>query len=236
MTAPRRRKAVRRVLVTGPVGRGAEYAAAAVAAGWTVDVRELIRVEERRFDAQALPDWIDFVCVTSKHAAPALRAILPRHRSVPAGVVGEGTAESVRELGFTIAHGPARTALELGEAIKRVMRAGAVVLWPRGSLSEDLATSLRAAGAVVEDPVVYETSRAPVTDPLPKADAVFLASPSGVEAYRDRTADSIRAGIAIAIGPTTATALRASGLVFDTVVPLESPTPRAFGRCLSDLS
>lgn len=224
----------RRVLVTGPAGRTEDYAEAARTSGWEPLVTELIRIEECGLQSE-IPTWVDLVCVTSKHALGTLRKLAEKLRSVPVAVVGERTAAAVREIGYTVEHGPTRTAAELGSQLVSALSPGAVVLWPRGSVSDDLAKLLRISGIDVHDPVVYRTLPIESPDPPPAADAVLLTSPSAVYAYAVRVSPGDH-GTAIAIGPTTAAAIRDSELQFSAVLPLERPTPRAFAQCLEDLA
>ena len=224
----------RRVLVTGPAGRTEDYAEAARTSGWEPLVAELIRIEECGLQ-EDVPTWVDLVCITSKHALGTLRELAPKLRSVPVTVVGERTAVGVRDRGYTVEHGPTRTAAELGSMLVSALAPGAVVLWPRGSVSDDLAKLLRVAGIEVRDPIVYRTLPIESADPPPTADAVLLTSPSAVHAYAVRVAPGAHA-TAIAIGPTTAAAIRDSDLEFSAVLPLERPTPRAFAQCLEDLA
>jgi uroporphyrinogen-III synthase len=217
---------MRRLVVTGPIGRAEEYAAAARDAGWEATVRELLEIRPRELAPGEVPAEVGIVCVTSKHAIAALPPV-----NAPVAVVGEGTASRLRERGLSIAVGPARSASELASEIAARFPAGTSVLWPRGSLSDDLARDLRGRGFEVADPVAYETL---VTDAeLPEADAVFLASPSAVCAAAERGRGF---ALAIAIGATTASELATRGDALGEVHVLDSPTPDSLAACLRGLA
>jgi uroporphyrinogen-III synthase len=230
---------MKRVVVTGPVDRLAEYAQAARAVGWVAVECPLLATEPRRFDrAELRSERFDWVCVTSGSALPwleeAARAIAD-FRGTRCAVVGERTAERVAALGFARALAPATDAGELVSSLKREDRAGARVLWPRGNLSDELAVSLRAAGFAVEDPIAYSTRARTGSEPLPEGPAVFFASPSAVRAWHERGA-AVERRIAIAIGRTTFDAVlqETHARFFDTI-SLPQPTPEAFGIVLAHL-
>jgi uroporphyrinogen-III synthase len=112
---------------------------------------------------------------------------------------------------------------------------GARVLLPRAAAGRDvLATSLRAAGATVDDLPLYET----VPDPVRAAEAatrllagqfraVLFFSPSAVEGLRralstasDGSGASLPPGVLVAcIGPTTADAAEGAGWRVDVLAP-----------------
>lgn len=140
--------------------------------------------------------------------------------------VGPATAEAARAQGLPVALTPDTYQ---AEAIAPAMGAlagsltGLRVLWPRGSRARmTLAETLRQGGALVHDPVVYETRArrlAPemieeTLQPLP--DAVVFASPSAVEELcraldRQWCEDLTLIARAACIGPTTARSAEAHG-------------------------
>jgi len=85
---------------------------------------------------------------------------------------------------------------------------------------------------------VYETAAATEVEPLPQTDAVFLASPSTARAFRRRAgALATERSVAIAIGPTTAEAVRADPeLAFASLFQMRRPDVRSFESCLEDVA
>jgi uroporphyrinogen-III synthase len=230
---------MKRVVVTGPVDRLAEYARAARSVGWDAVECPLLSTEPRRFDRSMLSsERFDWVCVTSASALhwleEACRA-LSTLRETRCAVVGERTAERVAALGFSLPPAPAADAGELASTLEGSGRAGTRILWPRGNLSDELAKSLREAGFEVEDPIAYSTRALTGAGPLPAGPAVFFASPSAVRAWHERDRESERR-IAIAIGRTTFDAVlqETPARFFDTI-SLPQPTPEAFGIVLAHL-
>ena len=223
-----------RVLLTGPV-RGLEhYAEAARSVGWEPLELPLLEIRERPLELAARPDWI---CLSSSNALFALEPHRDALALVPCAVVGHATAERLVEAGFRLELEPAENASRLADAlIARVAAAdrGATrVLWPHGSQARELGDRLAWAGFDVDRPVVYETLARESVRELPDAEAIFFASPSAVERYL-RIADETRTvPAAIAIGETTARALRtmAAGR-FASTARLETPDPAALGVCL----
>jgi uroporphyrinogen-III synthase len=230
---------MKRVLVTGPVDRLAEYAASARAAGWEAIETPLLRIEARRFQSSDLAHaQYDWICVTSASALPWLQAAIearPDLRASPVAAVGERTAERVRALGLALDSSPALDAEVLAAGLAARARAGARVLWPRGSVSGDLASALRAARVDVDDPIAYETRTLERSDPFPPSTAIFFASPSAVRAWHEQDAES-DPRLAIAIGRTTFDALlhETQARFFDTI-SLPQPTPEAFAAVLAHL-
>jgi uroporphyrinogen-III synthase len=239
-----------RVLVTGPVDAIAEYVEAARGAGWDGIAMPLLRIEPRRPDLARLrtidPEWI---CITSASALAFLEAAfaaLPALRARPCAVVGERTAARLRELGATPAFDPASDASDLAGALLARAAKGARVLWPRGSLSDELARRLREGGLEVDDPIAYATISIEDDTIAPDTEAIFLASPSAVRAWHQRPATPSahrqvaiapqRRQVAIAIGPTTFDALlqETESRFFDTI-SLPRPTPEAFAIVLAHI-
>ena len=229
---------MKRVIVTGPVEHLADYARAARSAGWEAVEFPVLSTEPRRFDASAIGDGrFDWVCVTSANALPWLEEACAARsdlRGARCAAVGRRTAERAAALGFTVALPPAADSVELAAAIRAAAREGRI-LWPRGSLSDELARTLRAAGFEVADPIVYATRTRAVSEPLPAGAAVFFASPSAVRVWHERDGESDRR-LAIAIGRTTFDAVlqETPARFFDTI-SLPQPTPEAFGIVLAHL-
>ncbi len=228
-----------RVLLTGPAHSIESWAEAARAAGWDPIVRPLVQtvpleVDFRPLLAQPIA-WLALSSTSGLLALAQDESALGRARSLRTAVVGAATAERARALGLALAWEPAPRAAELARDLLARADPGSLVLWPRGSLSDDLACMLREGGLRVLDPIVYRTEESPSTDPLPAADAVLLASPSGVRAY----AASPRLGplprIALALGPTTNAALGAADLRFECSRVLDEADPSTFSHLLVQL-
>lgn len=232
---------MKRVLVTGPAERIEEYAHAASQAGWDAVEHPLLAIEPRSFERSEIGEArFDWICVTSSSAIPYLDALfeaLPSLRATPCAVVGERTAERLRESGIDVGIGPSRDARALAEALRPLAPSGARVLWPKGDRSDDLARELRKAGFTVCEPIAY-ASRAVLSgtpDAPPPAEAVFFASPSAVRVWHETDGVGERR-IAIAIGATTFHALleETEPRFFDTI-SLPQPTPEALGFVLAHL-
>jgi len=228
------------VLVTGPLGRTDEYCEAAHTAEWKAKSLELIATYPRALDTTSLPECFAAICVTSKQAIAALRKLPASHRSTPVACVGEVTAKLVRELGFSVLGSPAPNAKSLAEFLIGELAAEDELLWPRGSLSDELAVELRASGLRVHDPVVYETLQSPESKrakDLRGLDAIFFASPSAVTVFGELShpEEALRSIAAIAIGSTTDAALRESSLEFSRLVTLPKPTAAEFAIQLAGI-
>ncbi len=126
--------------------------------------------------------------------------------------VGPGTADALRAAGADVAFTPTRAT---GEALAKELlaqpggpRRGDVVGLVRGDRGRtDVKGILQRAGVVVRTATLYATRAAAWPDGV-EVDAVVLASPSAVAALPDAVA---RAATLVAIGPTTAAAIRDRG-------------------------
>lgn len=190
------------------------------------------------------------VFVASRHAVPPLVAALSAAGSEaatapPVTAVGPATAAALVAAGFD-----ARAEGDTGEAAAAALAPrvrGRRVLAPRaaGGRDEPLAI-LRAAGAEVDDVVAYRqvaAGAAEVADGLAAlrggAAACLLFAPSQVAALDALLApDGGLAGLAggtalVAIGPTTAAALAAHGVVAAAVAA--APTPEAMAKALASV-
>jgi uroporphyrinogen-III synthase len=183
--------------------------------------RDRARLAERVADGGR--DWI---ALTSARAAEALAELLRAGARPSPGarvaVVGDATAGPLAEAGLSpdlVAPAPAASALASALIAKRARS----VLFLCGSRARpDLPETLAAAGVAVESLEVYSTEPAPfdardlaATLDAGRLAASVVASPSAVEAVRDRLSPAHRAlWLArpfAASGPTTAGALRALG-------------------------
>ena len=230
-----------KILITGPVAGLDRYAPAAREAGWKAVELPLLEIRPREVDAAALlAEPFDWVCVTSRSALPFVESLDEPLRALAFAVVGAGSAERLRDLGFRVEVGPASSAHELVRLLVPRLGTAARVLWPRGSLSDELAVELRANGALVTDPVVYTTLPIALEQPLPATDAVFLASPSAVRRFVELALSTdARAPVrtAVAIGRSTLEAVHDAELsgVFGAVVALLEPSPAALRSTLESL-
>lgn len=229
---------MKRVLVTGPADRRAEYLRAALRAHWTPIDFPLVDVVQKDVDPRHVlgaEPAVDWICVTSSNALPFVEralAMFPILTRVTAAAVGERTTRELARLGCAIAFEPSLTALELSERVRARSTPSSRVLWPHGDRTDELAHLLRTRGLTVVDPIVYET-RAREDREIPAADAVFFASPSAVQAWHDLPLHHESPRLAIAIGGTTMSALHAETTArFERLMALPSPTPEAFADAL----
>lgn len=217
------------ILLTGPTDNLDDWSKAAREAGFEVSTWPLVTVEPVDIDLvqriDGLPDWL---CITSRNALHAIEEAcqhLPELRSVPAAVVGPRTAAAVEAMGLKVELQCDKGARALAEAMLEAIeepRAGTKVLWPRGSLSDELAHLLREGGTKVDDPVVYTTKAIAHDEAPPTSDVVFFASPSAVRAW---PAAETRTR-AVAIGASTRSALENLKVQpFEQVDSLEDPRP-----------
>jgi uroporphyrinogen-III synthase len=238
---------MKRVIVTGPVESASEYAAAARAAGWSAIEYPLVRVVAHRHDvSDIVKREFQWICITSSNALAYLADLQrcsPPLRNVPCAVVGERSAERTRALGLRTVL-VASSSEDLAIEIAALTPAGALALWPRGHLSDELAERLRAGGIDVVDPVVYATLPLELDAEAPEASAVFFASPSAVRIWHEHERAPASRGerhaerrrIAIAIGRTTLDALMSEAeMSFSDAVALPEPTPAAFEIVLQHL-
>lgn len=223
-----------RVLLTGPVRGLGQYAEAARSVGWEPIEFPLLEIRERALSLESRPDWI---CLSSSNALFALEPHRDALATVPCGVVGYATADRLVEAGFRLELEPAENAGRLADTlIARVdakERPATRVLWPHGSLARELGDRLSWAGFDVDRPVVYETVAREGIREVPETEAVFFASPSAVERYLHIAEETRLVPAAIAIGETTAAALRTMAADrFASTARLETPDPAALGACL----
>lgn len=188
-------------------------------------------------DAARAADWLVFTSRRGVDAfvrlagSDALRQVDARESGAVRGpriaVVGPATAKAATRLlgrvDLVAEHG---TAESLAESMISARVSGARVVLALAENARDvLETRLRAAGAECRRFDVYRTvPAAPETPKLAlstfRVDAVWLASPSAVEGFANRV--DVDSGVPlVAIGPSTAAAIRERGLV----VAAEASTP-----------
>ena len=228
------------VLLKLPTGGRDRTAEAFQSAGWTVELVSPIEVSPipdglaALADALRQPDAWGGLALTSPRAASAVLGCGERWPR-PVWAVGDATARLVRSLAPDVRGTESGSATELAT---RIARDGPTrpVLFPCSTRRRDaLPTALADAGIPVHELAVYRTDlrpgplldRSPNLDRQP--DAVAFFSPSGVEAAAADAAFPWASRL-VAIGPTTAAALRQFG--HDPVVA-ERPTPDALVRALA---
>ncbi len=226
----------RRVLVTRPGPSAGRWARALREAGAVPVVVPTIRIVpvatspelEAAFSAW---DRYDAVLLTSANAARELAArarehgLDPGRLAVTAHCVGPETAEAAREAGFAVGELPLR-GFDAAALAERLLAAGDLgerrYLLPRAAVGRAvLPDALRAAGARVDEVVVYRTEPASfdagaLADRLASGelDAVLLASPSATRSLVHGLGprrEALRRSLLVALGPATAEAIRALG-------------------------
>lgn len=227
---------MRRVLVTRPAEQAEEVCALLEEAGLEPVVVPLIRTDPVE-DLSALDGplgrvgeyrWVVFSSVTAARIMAERMAVLrigaERWREV--GIVaGPATARALAEHGLrasrVVAPFSARAALK---ALAGEVTAGTRVLLPRAEGGrEELASGLRALGALVDEVVVYRTvpvseSPALVRELERGVDAVLFFSPSAVRGFK-AAGGPLGDTLVACIGETTATEARRVGLAVDVVSP-----------------
>ena len=212
-----------RIVLTQAGGRLEGLARALRGAGYDPVVAPLLRTrpivdDTTRATAQALLG-VPWRCYASRSAVEAWVALgLPFDDGARLAAVGAGTARDLVER-TRAAHGPSvpppltpppegSSAAGLAAALLRAGAAGQEVGLVQGRRARpELAQHLRAGGAFPRAAVVYDVITLPwqVASPV---DAVLLTSPSAAVALPREIGDQ---AVLVAIGPTTAAALRERG-------------------------
>ncbi len=174
-------------------------------------------------DVDPVEGALDWIVVTSRHGASRIGDIIGADIGHPS-LAAVGTA-SARVLAVAMDRdvdlvADPQTGEALAAALTERVAVGSRVLVALGDLAaRTVVDALTAAGAEVEERVVYSTRRRqPGAEQLTAAsgaDAVLLASGSAATAWAE--AGPIDAGAVIAIGPTTAEAARSAGLEVSVV-------------------
>lgn len=169
----------------------------------------------------ALPEHYDWLVLTSKHAVPAIDWSLVSSR---VAAVGDGTADAIRAAGVEpalVANGPGAKQLAV-ELTAVGIRDQHVVCVLSDIARAELVDELNSSGAMVH--VIHGYTNTPATTINEKLhariaggeiEAVTFASPSSVAAFVSLIGSDLPAlsGAAmLAIGPTTADAMRSYGL------------------------
>ncbi|HEY8494714.1 MAG TPA: uroporphyrinogen-III C-methyltransferase [Myxococcota bacterium] len=230
----------RRVLVTRPAEQADELCALLRAAGAEPVAVPMLRIvatpqgEGVAAALEALAGY-DALLFTSANAPRCFAAALAAAgrdpaQAPPAHCVGPATAAAARHAGFAPAEGPAeRFDAEALLALLRPRAAGRRFLFVRGEpAGSRLASGLRAAGARVDEAVVYRSEPAEVDADALRAmlvrgalDALTFTSGAAVRRFASLLDEPARRAArtcqVAAIGEPTAAALRAEGLPVDAV-------------------
>ena len=183
--------------------------------------------------ALAALDDFDWAVFTSPRAADAVRDVTPPP-SLAVAAVGEATAAALADAGWVVDVVPdPQTADALVLALAEAgVGEGDRVLFPASAIARDtVPDGLERLGASVVQPVAYTTEPAPLDTAVCRAalesgavEVITFTSPSTVQNLQaalgpEVFAMAVRRTRAVAIGPTTAEAVRAVG--FDDVVVAE---------------
>lgn len=228
----------KRVVVTRPRSASSDLERALMSRGATVLACPLIHIHYPCQGPALDRPWSDYtwIAFTSRHGVigfwKRLRADGKDARAVAAckiAAVGEATARAIRRIGI---EPDLISADSTGGGLARELTAASTgpnprVLLPRGDLAmRSPVDDLRAGGAIIDEWLVYQT-RAAVPTAAARAsveagvDAILFFSPSAVRAFVEAGLPSQTACVAC-VGPTTAEAARAAGLVVSVVAEQHS--------------
>ena len=207
----------RRIVLTRQQESNRPWAERLRTAGYAVLELPLVRFSALKVDRETpASDWLLF---TSPQGVRAFGAAGLTVGDAQVAALGAGTAATLAASGLKDDLGlESRDGAEMAAAFTARVTAPATVLLPgpRRRLDEPRAT-LEGAGFTVTELALYETEVVPADDlpdtPFAASDVVFFCSPSAVRAFIgawDERPDCV------AIGETTADALRAAG--FDPTV------------------
>ena len=194
--------------------------------------------------ADATAGAYDWIMVTSANAVPAIAACLQPDSPITAKIasVGERTADALSNVGLQVALVPEdQSARGMLAALASEPLTEKRVLLPLSSIARPtLADGLRERGAVVDVVTAYQT--VPVTEvdagtiaslKNRETNAVMLSSPSAVASLVDLLGAqiaTISGAFFIAIGKTTASAMRDADLPVHSVAT--EPTPNGIVNAL----
>jgi len=170
--------------------------------------------------AAARLDAYDWVVLTSTNGVARFLAALGDRRPRRIAVVGPGTAAAARQAGFEPDLVPDRFVAE-GLLAAFPPGPGRVLLPQAEAARPVLADGLLAAGWDVDTVVAYRTVPAPadpaVLDRARRADAITFTSGSTVTGYLAAAGLGALPPIVVCIGPVTAAAAEAAGVVVSAV-------------------
>ena len=244
----------RAVLVTRPRHRARAWIEALEALGASVAPREVFSVEsmagepaaQRAIDDLAKFDWI---LLSSRNGlrffqrALEARGIDPTSVGARFSTVGPQTAAALEAIGVEAAVvGEPANAVGLAAAMAKHVETGQRLLIVRPDRSRpELVKALEARGARIEDVPFYRNMPAPGLHDVAREladrrfDAALFSAPSAVEylyaACGDRAANDFDAVALVAIGPTTAQALREHGC--KVAAKAQQPTPEGIAEAVA---
>lgn len=218
-----------RVAVTTTADSAPGFASALIAEGLVPVMLPCIAIspalEHVREELRERAATADLIIVTS---ARAVRITWPDADMppIPVAAVGPATAEAVEEAGGRVKNVGSGGASELIDALDVE---GLTIVFPHARAADPVSViELQRRGATVHAVAAYET--VPIEPADDKVDAAVFGSPSAVNGWLlRRHLDGMTIG---AMGPVTASALRARG-VADPVIP-QQPGFKALARAMAE--
>ncbi|HEX2065803.1 MAG TPA: uroporphyrinogen-III synthase, partial [Candidatus Thermoplasmatota archaeon] len=223
------------VAITLDAERVRDYAGPLARQGWRAEPWPLTVHAPTQAPLPRRWDKAGWVAVASPRAAPfARQAVAQMPRPVRIAAVGSATALALRREGLPV-HAVSRNATGegLASAIASFPTAPGPVLVPQAQEPlGDLEAGLHRRGWTVLRWPVYATRAAAPPPPLPAgAAAAVLASPSAAQALGAAAFRAPPGLRLVAIGPSTARAMREAGLPVHATAP--SPTPAGLCEALA---
>lgn len=224
----------KRIVVTRATVQGAPLADALRAEGATViefPVREVREAKDGGVALRGAADSdlsaYDFIAFTSANAVDRFAPLLhgsPHLGRCKLAAVGPATAAALRRHRLIVdLVPPGNSAARLADAIGPPPEEGGKILFPRAANARrELPDGLRDLGWQVDEVEAYRTvtsdaPRGPIFGSLINADAIVLASPLAVDSYVELVGRPSRGTVVTCIGPTTAEAAKAAGLLVGAV-------------------
>ncbi|MCB9185925.1 MAG: uroporphyrinogen-III synthase [Flavobacteriales bacterium] len=172
---------------------------------WEVHHRSLIEIVPIPFEVRKETDWI---FLSSSNGVRILFDGYTPSKNVKIGVVGNATAEALRQHGYEPAFvGDSGDMHEVGRHFAPVLGHKSVMFFGAESGSEKLRSEL--PEKQVHFTPIYRTESALQVE-IPETEFVYLTSPSNAKAYLNNA--SLHGKHTIAIGNTTAEFLSAQGV------------------------
>jgi hydroxymethylbilane synthase len=200
-----------RVFISRELEDDSYFRRALEAHGYSVEARSLIQTQPITFDSTLVDaKWVFF---SSKNAVEYFFDANPVFfEDVKYGTIGEGTAEIIRKIGHHVSFvGKSNNTKMIADEFLELLDEGDKVIFPQAK------NSLRSIQKVVEryypiqDLEVYETLQSGLGT-LEDYDIMVFTSPSNVESYFSQRPDYHRPEHFVAIGNSTAKALKDAGV------------------------